>query len=583
MYTIDLNKKQEVKVLKSQNSKSPKLSLLKKTALIALILTALGILFLTTFKKQDLQYVVSHLVLKSSPNYLVKQTPINIYLDDNLSTEIRSKITNFLEKININESKRFIIQAERENADLVIDIDNKKSGVPISQLLFVGHFYWIKGDINLATFNNKVYVLENDNLAIKGASSYGYKIEKISKSELLSKLEKSEDIPALISPKYLSFEYKLLSINDKYYLDELKSGTTEYENGSLPLSLSISNTRDTPEFIKQSLKTNLAYALKEYKNTQNIFTINQTGVTAITRKLTTSVTTSGDGAYPAQNIGEFLADADLTHVSNEISFVNGCTNTKSMSFCSRPETIDSLILSGVDIVELTGNHNNDYGSDANTSSIEIYKELGWSYFGGGLNLEDAQKILYKNLPSGKKVAFIGYNYWNTHFGFTGALASEIRAGANPYSQDQMKADIADANNNADFVIVDLQFSECYSYPKGYVLYPICYKSTTVADQQETFRMAIDLGADMVVGTQAHQPQTYEIYEGKPIFYGLGNLYFDQAVWPGTRHGLVLTHYFLNGQYVQTKLTTTNYKEDLITYVSTGDERELLLTLLQQAR
>jgi poly-gamma-glutamate synthesis protein (capsule biosynthesis protein) len=63
---------------------------------------------------------------------------------------------------------------------------------------------------------------------------------------------------------------------------------------------------------------------------------------------------------------------------------------------------------------------------------------------------------------------------------------------------------------------------------------------------------------MVVGTQAHQPQTFELYNGKPIYYGLGNLMFDQTYWPGTERSLILTHYFVNGKYVQTRISPTVY-------------------------
>ena len=63
---------------------------------------------------------------------------------------------------------------------------------------------------------------------------------------------------------------------------------------------------------------------------------------------------------------------------------------------------------------------------------------------------------------------------------------------------------------------------------------------------------------MVVGTSAHQPQTYELYNGKPIYYGLGNLFFDQTMWPDTAKGYVLTHYFRDGKLLQTRISPTIY-------------------------
>lgn len=88
---------------------------------------------------------------------------------------------------------------------------------------------------------------------------------------------------------------------------------------------------------------------------------------------------------------------------------------------------------------------------------------------------------------------------------------------------------------------------------------------------------------MVIGSSAHQPQTYELYDGKPIYYGLGNLYFEQTQWPGTERGIILTHYFTGGKYVQTKLTPTVYDKDLQTHVMDADDAEYLLDRLDAAR
>nr|WP_276519555.1 CapA family protein [Bradyrhizobium elkanii] len=54
------------------------------------------------------------------------------------------------------------------------------------------------------------------------------------------------------------------------------------------------------------------------------------------------------------------------------------------------------------------------------------------------------------------------------------------------------------------------------------------------------RAAIDVGADMVFGHHPHVVQAGEIYQGKPIFYSLGNFAFDWDVMRG-RHldGLAL--------------------------------------------
>jgi poly-gamma-glutamate capsule biosynthesis protein CapA/YwtB (metallophosphatase superfamily) len=64
------------------------------------------------------------------------------------------------------------------------------------------------------------------------------------------------------------------------------------------------------------------------------------------------------------------------------------------------------------------------------------------------------------------------------------------------------------------------------------------------------RDLIDLGADLVLGSQAHQLQVIEFYKGKPIYYGLGNLLFDQVHRIGVRQAFFLHHYFFDGRLVQ---------------------------------
>jgi poly-gamma-glutamate synthesis protein (capsule biosynthesis protein) len=252
-----------------------------------------------------------------------------------------------------------------------------------------------------------------------------------------------------------------------------------------------------------------------------------------------------------------------------------------MRFCSPPNSIDTLKAIGADVIELTGNHNNDYGSQYNTTTIEAYKEEGMEYFGGGLDTEDASKP-YITTVDGTSIAFLGYNYYDAIVaGGTNALAGIDKAGANPYSESQVKADIERVRDDVDIVIVDFQYQECYSYPDSDVIYPVCYRPIT--NQTSVFRQAIDDGADIVIGTQAHQPQTYELYKDGEIFYGLGNLFFDQSMWIGTRQGMILTHYFHNGELIQTKVTPTIYDSSLQVEIAPKEDADLLLELLSDAR
>ena len=61
----------------------------------------------------------------------------------------------------------------------------------------------------------------------------------------------------------------------------------------------------------------------------------------------------------------------------------------------------------------------------------------------------------------------------------------------------------------------------FHYRNEYITQPNSY-------QIELSHKCIDEGADMVIGSHPHVIQPIETYNGKPIFYSLGNFVFDQS-------------------------------------------------------
>lgn len=542
--------------------------------IIILILISFVVSNLVIFFENKKEYINAvRYVLSINKNAVVYDT-YSISFDNSVSEDFKNLMKESLGGIVLDKKPRF--EFSEKNGDLIVT--SKK--VDDSEVIFskdiipVGHMYSLLTELNLEELKQKkIFVLEND---IKEHIKREYDIEATiveNKEEFLKELEKDDLNVGLIGFDELDYQMKIIPFDGKYYLDD--------NMGSLKISM-YTSVNEEDRFILSVIAHNMSESGSVSFDKSKLAKINMSGVVAIARNLAFKMESANDNAYAAEHIGEFLADADLTHISNEVSFVPTCQPTRSMAFCSSPKYIDTLKESGVDIVELTGNHNNDYGAKYSASTIEMYKELGWDYFGGGLNTEDARKILYKEV-NGSKLAFVGYNYYDAILNNAGPLAGADKSGANAYSEEKMKRDIAEAKKNADVVIVTFQFQECYSYPDSDVIYPICYKPLTVPDQKGTFKKAIDLGANIVVGTQAHQPQTYELYGDGVIFYGLGNLYFDQNIWIGTRQGLVLTHYTYEGRYIQTKVVPIYMEKDFKVDLATKEQGDLLLKLLKEAR
>lgn len=160
---------------------------------------------------------------------------------------------------------------------------------------------------------------------------------------------------------------------------------------------------------------------------------------------------------------------------------------------------------GFDCITLANNHFYDYGEGGVEDTIESCKKNGIDYVGGGMNLAEASRILYKEIE-GQRLAII--NCCEHEF----SVATEDSAGSNPLNPIQQYYDILEARKKADRVLVIVHGGiEQFQLPTPRMV--------------KTYRFFIDAGADAVVNHHQHCFSGYEVYNGRPIFYGLGNFCF----------------------------------------------------------
>lgn len=299
------------------------------------------------------------------------------------------------------------------------------------------------------------------------------------------------------------------------------------------------------------------------RDPQKLTVLVMTGVTALVRATGSKMEQLGM-TYPGKDIRPWLVEADLTHVSNEVSFEPTCPpanpNQTSLMFCSRPEYYELLEDVGTDIVELTGNHLVDWRVDSLEYTLKLYQEKGMRYFGSGMNLEEARAPLLVE-DHGNKLAFIGCN----PAGPENVWATEERVGAASCDYDWMKAEIARLSSEGYLVIATLQYNEHYAM-------------VATPYQQRDFPPLAEAGAVIVHGSQAHFPQTFTFVGDSFVHYGLGNLFFDQMDVPvkGTRREFIDRHVFYDGRYMGVELLTAMLEEYARPRPMTAEERTALL-------
>lgn len=206
-----------------------------------------------------------------------------------------------------------------------------------------------------------------------------------------------------------------------------------------------------------------------------------------------------------------FAQADYSIVNLECPILHGgekpiIKNGPSLHADFR--ALDALKGIGTSCVTLANNHFRDFGDEGVMSSLSELFSYGIDYVGGGANPHDAAAVLYKKIGN-ETLAII--NCCEHEF----SIATETYCGSNPLNPIQQFYAIQEAKQKADYVLVIVHGGvEHYQLP--------------TPRMQETYRFFINAGADAVVNHHQHCYSGYEVYKGKPIFYGLGNLCFDNV-------------------------------------------------------
>ncbi|MBI3162258.1 MAG: CapA family protein [Chloroflexi bacterium] len=300
-------------------------------------------------------------------------------------------------------------------------------------------------------------------------------------------------------------------------------------------------------------------------------TVLLTGVTALVRA--TALTMEMKGVtYPGSAIRDWLRDADIAHVSNEVPFDKECpypnSGHRNFILCSDPKYMGLLLDMGVDVVELTGDHFADRGVQAMLDTLAIYKENNIPYYGGGANANEARQPVLMDV-NGNKIAFMGCN--------------GKRAGKYPKATDTIPGS---ALCDYDFFAKQMRLLKEQGYNIIFTFqHEECYSSGPCYTHEDAFRRVADDGAIIVSGSQAHYPHVMEFRGDSFIHYGLGNLFFDQMTYilpsgeviDETRREFYDRHVFYDGRFINTELLTGILEDYARPRPMTPAEREAFLS------
>ena len=208
--------------------------------------------------------------------------------------------------------------------------------------------------------------------------------------------------------------------------------------------------------------------------------------------------------YFFQNVrGLFEAD-DLTIVNLE-GPLTGSDKPKSHGYVFKadPECVKILTGSSVELCNVANNHSLDYGTAGLKDTSRVLQENGVGYCGF--------TEVWNATIKGVRVTAMGFSKWDN-------------------TDEEVYRMVSEARENCDLLIVNMhwgwerQYKQCEA-------------------QEYMGRLAIDAGADLVIGTHPHVYQGIEKYKGRYIVYSLGNFCFAGNANPKDKRCLIFQQTF----------------------------------------
>ena len=262
--------------------------------------------------------------------------------------------------------------------------------------------------------------------------------------------------------------------------------------------------------------TNLVINTKEAKSDEPIqITVSSMGDCTLGTDENFNPSTSFNAYYNAQgpdyffkNVRSILEEDDLSIINLEGTFTDSDQRQeKTFAFKADPEYVSILTGSSIEAANLANNHSRDYGEESYTDTVETLEQAGIASFG-----YDQVDILEVN---GVKVGLTGIYELAEHLD----------------KQEEVRTNIAALKEaGAQVIIVNFHWGIEKEYLPN--------------DTQKTLaHLAIDEGADLVIGHHPHVLQGIERYKGKYIAYSLGNFSFGGNSNPSDKDTMIFQQTF----------------------------------------
>lgn len=294
------------------------------------------------------------------------------------------------------------------------------------------------------------------------------------------------------------------------------------------VTVSNATTGGAPGFVTVTLQPTLAPAPTLAPTTDPITEIIFTGSIVLGRCVQAAIDEHGQADFLYDDVREMLSEADLAVGTLNAALSDypphtGCVQT--FVLVGSANNADAMANAGFDVMSVATNHIKncglpDCGDRAFLDTLANLHRVYIDTIGAGESLSAALAPVVVRLH-GTRFGFISLGELEPS-----AFARTYTPGIAALTEGNLIASIAAARAVSDVVIVMPHWGPEYSAMPNYA-------------QLNFAQVAVEAGADLVIGNHTHVIQGYQEIQGVPVFYGLGSFVFDQSWSEETQQGLVL--------------------------------------------
>ncbi|HCU34448.1 MAG TPA: hypothetical protein DGT21_03085 [Armatimonadetes bacterium] len=214
-------------------------------------------------------------------------------------------------------------------------------------------------------------------------------------------------------------------------------------------------------------------------------------------------------AYPFERYAKRLAGADIAFCNLEAVLSDQpMTYPRVNPLRARPEMADALAAAGFDVVSLANNHVVDCGRPGLRQTMELLDAVGIAYTGAGRTLAEAEQRAIVE-ANGLRFGFLAFS----DFAEVNFVHAPEREAILILSEETLRRTVPPLRDRCDVLVVSCHWGSEFVVP-------------TTTRQRDLAHLAVDLGADILVGHHAHVRGEVEHYGDGSICYCLGDFIFD---------------------------------------------------------